>query len=132
MCFVGGKLIVRVLREIVDQLSGDLDTLRGSRLLKVLANSLRGDPHPLPPGLSKKEKVLRCPARSGIAHDKSTIVMIPDRFRTEFSSGCSIRYHERRRHGLLGSGCVPCGRVASAEAKGISFTQQLRPAAKGE
>jgi hypothetical protein len=33
------KLIVLVSREIVDHLSGDLDTLRGSRLLKVFADS---------------------------------------------------------------------------------------------
>lgn len=33
------KLIVLVSQEIVDHLSGDLDTLRGSRLLKVFADS---------------------------------------------------------------------------------------------
>ena len=33
------KLVVLATREIVDHLSGDLDTLRGSRLLKTFANS---------------------------------------------------------------------------------------------
>ncbi len=37
------KLIVLVSREIVDHLSGDLDTLRGSRLLKIFADSFCGD-----------------------------------------------------------------------------------------
>lgn len=41
------KLIVLVSREIVDHLSGDLDTLRDSRLLKVFADSFCGDPRPM-------------------------------------------------------------------------------------
>ena len=39
------KLVVLVSREIVDHLSGDLDTLRGSRLLKTFANSFCNNSH---------------------------------------------------------------------------------------
>ncbi|QIN77516.1 AAA family ATPase [Rubrobacter marinus] len=41
------KLIVLVSREIVDHLSGDLDTLRGSRLLKIFADSFCGNGRPM-------------------------------------------------------------------------------------
>lgn len=41
------KLIVLVSQEIVDHLSGDLDTLRGSRLLKVFADSFCRGPSPM-------------------------------------------------------------------------------------
>ena len=41
------KLIVLVSREIVDHLSGDLDTLRGSRLLKTFVDSFCGSSRPM-------------------------------------------------------------------------------------
>ncbi len=47
------KLIVLVSREIVDHLSGDLDTLRGSRLLKVFVNSFCYDSHAATLGLTE-------------------------------------------------------------------------------
>lgn len=45
------KLVVLVSREIVDHLSGDLDTLRGSRLLKIFADSFCGNPRSMTLGL---------------------------------------------------------------------------------
>lgn len=47
------KLIVLVSREIVDHLSGDLDTLRGSRLLKVFVDSFCYDSHTATLGLNE-------------------------------------------------------------------------------